>query len=1039
MKKHRNFLIILFILSLSIHAQDCGRCHNSDDLATLNKPSGIFQKAVGVMDKGQIQNNTGNFGTLSSFHVYFTNALHWPASAAYERQYCFGLGIMLGIDENEVLETETQSQNVIKDWLPPDDARGLEFSGDIVAESDDTPFMASSDIIGTWPDIGWPGYFRVDVNNLTQEQLETHPNSLSLPYAVDQFASDRDLFCTYNDAQNDSGSHGLTIQQTAHSYGRPYAEDFVFWDFKIFNDGEEDLDRIYIGFYAKFRPDFDNHDYLNFVDSDNDGRKDLVYVYDLNNVPDGAWTETNDPLGMVGLRIFDTPGKIGVTDFHHFPREFSPTTDQQMWAVMTSQKDSEHLVDPNAYFHGSDIRIDYTGQDSLADYYPEFSDTGEDPRVGNGINYVVSCGPFDLKADSMTTLSIGLIMGDAGTQIDNPDTTDLMNNVRTAQGMYRLYFQGTGPPDAPTVHGVPGDKQITLFWDTKAEASRDAWSAEKDFEGYRIYRSTNAGQTWGSPITDVYGNQIGYRPIAQFDYTEAEDIAHFGFDVSGLDPAYPQNLGDNTGLVHTFIDDNLVNGVEYWYCVSAYDKGDQSDPNDLTPSNMNALGVSWHERHTVRVTAGVLANDLFFAESDSLAALGGACDGKIQLSLENPNELLDHDYELSFDLFPYPDSDGDTLDAVGVVLTDITTGETLINGLRLGDNVDTNTVIQDGFILHLENTGKGVSSLGWTKVAGDTCTFDWRIHSLFPGLIPSGQAYGDIVETFDDWRIIVDYGIGVEALWLDAFSGEYSESTQHLPLQAQVITNPDNPVDVSDNLILAEFNHGMVSEFRPMYYSPFGWDLVPGGLGYLPGVAAEFGWPERHVDMLILEKIDTVSRVLADTTILDTIPNYLYLLTNNKPDISLNMDYGYDTINAIAPADGDEFSIITNKPFRPGITYQFNPLRKSAPMTNTSSNPLDKLIVVPDPYIVTNAWETNEFGKRLMFAQLPSVCTIKIYTLLGEHVDTMEHGKDGMTSEGYAFWDMRTRNDQFIAPGVYLYHAETPDGDETVGRFLVIK
>jgi hypothetical protein len=90
---------------------------------------------------------------------------------------------------------------------------------------------------------------------------------------------------------------------------------------------------------------------------------------------------------------------------------------------------------------------------------------------------------------------------------------------------------------------------------------------------------------------------------------------------------------------------------------------------------------------------------------------------------------------------------------------------------------------------------------------------------------------------------------------------------------------------------------------------------------------------------------------------------------------------------------------------------------------------------VPDPYVVTNVWEMSEFGKKLKFKNLPDQCTIKIYTLVGEHIATVQHDSD----VGYEFWDMRTRNDQFIAPGVYLYHAETQDGDEALGRFLVIK
>ncbi|NQT62597.1 MAG: hypothetical protein HQ556_06525, partial [Candidatus Marinimicrobia bacterium] len=202
----------LWLMINSLQAQDCASCHSANDTSSLQKSAGIFQKAVGVMDKGQVQINTGNFGTLSSFHVYFTNAVHWPASAAYERQYSFGLGLMVGVNEDDVIETETQSQSKILDWLPPDDARGHEFSGDLVAESDDTPFMASSDLTQSWPDLGWPGYFRVDVNSLTEEQLDNHPSALSLPDAPNQFSSDRDLFATYNDAQKPQGSHGLTVE-----------------------------------------------------------------------------------------------------------------------------------------------------------------------------------------------------------------------------------------------------------------------------------------------------------------------------------------------------------------------------------------------------------------------------------------------------------------------------------------------------------------------------------------------------------------------------------------------------------------------------------------------------------------------------------------------------------------------------------------------------------------------------------------------------------------------------------------------------------
>ena len=63
---------------------------------------------------------------------------------------------------------------------------------------------------------------------------------------------------------------GIEVEQMAYTYGRPYAEDVLIWEYFIHNKSGEFLDSVYIGYYGIFRPDFDNEDYLNIVDSDND-------------------------------------------------------------------------------------------------------------------------------------------------------------------------------------------------------------------------------------------------------------------------------------------------------------------------------------------------------------------------------------------------------------------------------------------------------------------------------------------------------------------------------------------------------------------------------------------------------------------------------------------------------------------------------------------------------------------------------------------------------------------------------------------------
>jgi hypothetical protein len=43
-----------------------------------------------------------------------------------------------------------------------------------------------------------------------------------------------------------------------------------------------------------------------------------------------------------------------------------------------------------------------------------------------------------------------------------------------------------------------------------------------------------------------------------------------------------------------------------------------------------------------------------------------------------------------------------------------------------------------------------------------------------------------------------------------------------------------------------------------------------------------------------------------------------------------------------------------------------------------------------------------------------------------------------VTGGGEGQWDLRNRNNQFVASGVYFYHVETPDGKSKIGRFTIV-
>jgi len=147
--------------------------------------------------------------------------------------------------------------------------------------------------------------------------------------------------------------------------------------------------------------------------------------------------------------------------------------------------------------------------------------------------------------------------------------------------------------------------------------------------------------------------------------------------------------------------------------------------------------------------------------------------------------------------------------------------------------------------------------------------------------------------------------------------------------------------------------------------------------------------------------------------------------------------------NPIAPAAGDVYFIATNRPFAADDAYSF---KTEAAEINTAqaTTDLDRIRVVPNPYVITNAIEPLDLQNprdrgehRLYFDLLPKDCTIRIFTVTGELVDMFEH--HSTIDNGQAFWDLTTRDNFPIAYGVYIYHVDAGPLGQKIGRFAVIK
>ena len=114
------------------------------------------------------------------------------------------------------------------------------------------------------------------------------------------------------------------------------------------------------------------------------------------------------------------------------------------------------------------------------------------------------------------------------------------------------------------------------------------------------------------------------------------------------------------------------------------------------------------------------------------------------------------------------------------------------------------------------------------------------------------------------------------------------------------------------------------------------------------------------------------------------------------------------------------------------LTQTYDPafLRRQA------SENLSTVRIVPNPYNLSANLEKLQFAQdRLYFFGLPKECTIKIFTELGELVYTINH-TDGSGDES---WDSQTSSGQIVVSGLYIAVIETPSGERTIKKFVVIR
>lgn len=169
----------------------------------------------------------------------------------------------------------------------------------------------------------------------------------------------------------------------------------------------------------------------------------------------------------------------------------------------------------------------------------------------------------------------------------------------------------------------------------------------------------------------------------------------------------------------------------------------------------------------------------------------------------------------------------------------------------------------------------------------------------------------------------------------------------------------------------------------------------------------------------------------------DSIITTFYILNNSTTDSADFINYYSRRLSS-----GDTLYLFTESQYTSQNRFRFavTPARID---TSSARAAMDNIKVVPNPYVVTVGWEpknpyTDGRGSRaIRFIHLPSICTIRIYSIDGTLIQTINH-QAGL-ADGSAEWDLLTRDNMDISYGIYIYHVDAPGIGEKVGKIIIIK
>jgi hypothetical protein len=882
-----------------------------------------------------------------------------------------------------------------------------------------------------------------------------------------------DAWNFYPDARDSTRNGlGLRIEQRGFQWSNPQARNVIFWHYDITNEGTTDYeDNIVFGLYMdsgvggsalSCDGDYESDDDNAFFDRTFDDQVlNLVYTWDKyghgRNLA-SACART----GYLGYAYLETPGNAldgqdndedGITDELRDGGPGIPVIGQSAIAAyvdanyVRARFEAEYgpVIERPAYVAGlwwtGDEDMDWTveGHDLGADGIPDSGDTGEGdgmPTAGEP-----NFDGTDLnESDQIGLTGFRINRISAGQGNPEQETDDIVFFTNNDEWPERLYDQFTDPdPNVRFGQALASNYNIGFLFASgpfKLRAGQTerfslalAYGADLDELRRNVdtvqqiydanYRfavppqvptmSAEAGDGWvrlswddvaetsADPVTGEFDFE-GYRiyRATDPDFLDAQVISDgmgsgpFGngrpiaqFDLidgrSGFSDQTVDGvafyLGNESGLTHNWTDHSVVNGQLYYYAIAAYDFG--SEDLGFFPSE-NSISTS-------RSLRGGLILPTNVATVRPNTRVTGYRPARVEVAEqiygrgagEVGLEIVNSADVPDDHLFKitFSTPHADSLRANMYSLVDSTTGE---------------VIFEEGRDLEGQGTGTTGSGLLPVIVSPAVTTVD-----------TTGTGFREGFTT--DAVIVVTYQSVVP--------GDVNRLRPGYP-DDLILEFSDT---VQDTSLATPFEDAVPVKFTVRSRSAGG------------DVPMDFFFRDEGVQDGTLRDADDEINVVTYLPEAPTVPHTTWRFKLAAGALEPETP----------PGEGDIFDLVLNRPLGADDVFVFR-TRGEGFDPGGSFEPY----VVPNPYVGAASFEPERYAisgrgeRRIEFRGLPHACVVRIFTVTGELVQTLRHEGD---LDGYVTWNLRTRDNLDVAPGLYLYHVDGGESGTKTGKFAIIK